>query len=224
MVTFNNTWDDYLQGEFEKPYYEKLRAFLKDEYSNHTIYPNMHDIFSALKTTSYEDTKVVILGQDPYHGENQAHGMAFSVQPGVPIPPSLKNIYKELNSTLGCYVPNNGYLMKWAKQGVLLLNTVLTVRSGQAGSHKGKGWEIFTDYVIEVLNQREDPILFILWGTPAKKKMSIVTNESHKILTAAHPSPLSAHNGFFGCDHFNKANELLAHMNKEAIDWQIENI
>lgn len=224
MITFNNTWDNYLQEEFHKTYYEELRKFLKQEYKTYTIYPEMNDIFNALKTTSYENVKVVILGQDPYHGPNQAHGMAFSVKPGVAVPPSLKNIYKELNQTLGCSVPNNGYLMKWATQGVLLLNTVLTVRAGVPQSHKGKGWETFTDYVIKTLNNREEPMIFMLWGAPAKKKRELITRKQHTVLTAAHPSPLSAHNGFFGCNHFSQVNEILNTLNQTAIDWQIDNI
>ncbi len=224
MVQFNNSWDEKLKEEFEKPYYKALREFLKEEYSHQIIYPPMEDIFNALKTTSYEAVKVVILGQDPYHGANQAHGMAFSVQPSIPTPPSLKNIYKELHQTLGCKIPNNGYLMKWAKQGVLLLNTVLTVRAGSPQSHKGKGWEVFTDRIITLLNEREDPIIFLLWGAPAKAKKSLITNPKHSILTAAHPSPLSAHNGFFGCNHFGKVNEYLQQMGKAPIDFQIEDI
>lgn len=224
MTELHNSWDKYLAEEFEKPYYVALRQFLKEEYETQTIYPSMHDIFNALKTTSYDDVKVVILGQDPYHGEGQAHGMAFSVQPGIKTPPSLVNIYKELHETMGCYIPNNGYLMKWAKQGVLLLNTVLTVRAGKPQSHKGKGWEKFTDRVISILNERKDPVIFVLWGAPAKKKASLITSPQHKILTAAHPSPLSAYNGFFGCNHFNQINEYLKEMGKTPIDFQIENI
>ena len=224
MVTFNNSWDEQLKDEFDKPYYQALREFLKEEYRTETIYPSMHDIFNALKTTSYEEVKVVILGQDPYHGPRQAHGMAFSVQPGVKVPPSLVNIYKELQASLGCYIPDNGYLMKWADQGVLLLNTVLTVRAGKPQSHKGKGWEIFTDRVISLLNERKDPIIFLLWGAPAKKKAELITASQHKILTAAHPSPLSAYNGFFGCNHFKKVNDYLVAMGKTPIDFQIENI
>lgn len=224
MIRFNNSWDEYLKEEFEKPYYKSLQSFLKEEYQTQVIYPNMYDIFNALKTTSYEDVKVVILGQDPYHGEGQAHGMAFSVKPGVKVPPSLVNIYKELQATLGCYIPNNGYLMKWAEQGILLLNTVLTVRAGKPQSHKGKGWEVFTDRIIGLLNERKDPIIFILWGAPAKKKAELITAPWHKILTAAHPSPLSAYNGFFGCNHFAKVNEYLIAMGKTPIDFQIENI
>jgi len=224
MIKFENTWDDHLREEFDKPYYQALRAFLKQEYTAHTIYPPMHDIFNALKTTSYQDTRIVILGQDPYHGPNQAHGMAFSVKPEVDIPPSLKNIYKELQATVGCEIPNHGYLMKWAKQGILLLNTVLTVRAGSPQSHKGQGWETFTDRIISILNEREEPVIFLLWGAPAKKKRELITNKQHYILAAAHPSPLSAHNGFFGCDHFREANQILSSLNKTPIEWQIESI
>lgn len=224
MSELHNSWDKYLNEEFEKPYYMALRQFLKEEYSTQTIYPEENNIFNALKTTSYDDVKVVILGQDPYHVEGQAHGMAFSVKPGIKTPPSLVNIYKELQATMGCYIPNNGYLMKWAEQGVLLLNTVLTVRAGQPQSHKGKGWETFTDRIIAILNERKDPVIFVLWGAPAKKKASLITAPQHKILTAAHPSPLSAYNGFFGCNHFNQINEYLREMGKAPIDFQIENI
>lgn len=224
MVHFNNSWDEYLKDEFTKPYYKALRDFLKEEYSTQQIYPPMDDLFNALKTTSYEDVKVVIIGQDPYHGQGQAHGMAFSVRPGVKVPPSLKNIYKELADTMGCYIPNNGYLMKWAEQGVLLLNTVMSVREGKPQSHKNKGWETFTDHVISLLNERKDPIIFLLWGAPAKKKAELITSPWHKIFTAAHPSPLSAYNGFFGCDHFRKTNAELLKMGKIPIDFQIENI
>lgn len=224
MSELHNSWDKYLNEEFEKTYYMALRQFLKEEYSTQTIYPEENNIFNALKTTSYDDVKVVILGQDPYHGEGQAHGMAFSVKPGIKTPPSLVNIYKELQATMGCYIPNNGYLMKWAEQGVLLLNTVLTVRAGQPQSHKGKGWETFTDRIIAILNERKDPVIFVLWGAPAKKKASLITAPQHKILTAAHPSPLSAYNGFFGCNHFNQINEYLREMGKAPINFQIENI
>lgn len=224
MIKFDNSWDELLKEEFEKPYYQQLRLFLKEEYTHHTVYPNMYDLFSALKVTDYEAIKVVILGQDPYHGEGQAHGMAFSVKPGVPVPPSLQNIYKELNATLGCKIPNNGYLMKWAQQGVFLLNAVLTVRRGQPQSHQGKGWEIFTDHIISLLNQRAEPIIFLLWGAPAKRKAALITAPQHKILTAAHPSPLSAYNGFFGCDHFRQANQFLAAMRQPPIDFQIEDL
>jgi len=224
MVNLGNDWDNILEGEFEKEYYRKLRAFLKNEYATHTIHPDMHDIFNALRWTPYSDVKVVILGQDPYHEVGQAHGLAFSVQKGIKIPPSLLNMYKELNTELGCYIPNNGYLEKWARQGVLLLNSSLTVRDGAANSHRNKGWEIFTDRVVELLNQREDPVIFLLWGNNAKEKTQIITNPQHYILTSVHPSPLSASRGFFGCGHFKKANELLMRNSKTPIDWQIENI
>ena len=224
MVNIGNDWDEVLKEEFTKEYYLRLRAFLRAEYAAHTVYPDMYDIFNALKWTSYSDTKVVILGQDPYHEVGQAHGLAFSVQPGVKIPPSLLNIYKELQSELGCYIPNNGYLEKWARQGVLLLNSALTVCAGQANSHRNKGWEIFTNTVVEHLNKRPDPVVFLLWGANAKEKQAVITGEQHKILTAPHPSPLSASRGFFGCGHFKTVNRLLQSMGKEPIDWQIENI
>ena len=224
MVKFNNSWDDILKDEFEKDYYKKLRDFLKQEYSHYKIYPNMNNIFDSLKYASYDNIKVVIIGQDPYHEEGQAHGLSFSVQPGIEIPPSLQNIYKELQDDLGCYIPNNGYLIKWAKQGVLLLNNVLTVRSGQANSHKDKGWENFTDDVIKILNEREKPIVFMFWGACAKTKEALITNPNHLVLKAVHPSPLSAYRGFFGCKHFSKANEFLKEHGEEPIDWQIENI
>ncbi len=224
MVSFGNDWDEILKGEFEKDYYKKLRLFLKEEYSTHKIHPDMYDIFNALKWTPYSDVRAVILGQDPYHEEGQAHGLAFSVKKGIKIPPSLLNMYKELKNELDCYIPNNGYLEKWAKQGVLLLNTALTVRDGAANSHQNKGWEIFTDNVIKKLNEREDGLIFLLWGANAKKKQEVITNPKHYVLSAAHPSPLSASRGFFGCGHFKKTNELLELMGKEKIDWQIENI
>lgn len=224
MVKIGNDWDMLLEDEFKKEYYLKLREFLKSEYKNYNIHPDMYDIFNALKWTSYKGTKVVILGQDPYHEVGQAHGLAFSVKVGVQIPPSLLNIYKELKNELGLYVPNNGYLEKWASQGVMLLNASLTVRDGVANSHKNKGWEIFTNRIVEILNQREEPVIFMLWGNNAKEKMSLITNPKHYILTAAHPSPLSASRGFFGCGHFKKANDILAQMGKEVIDWQIENV
>ncbi|MCX7714178.1 MAG: uracil-DNA glycosylase [Clostridia bacterium] len=224
MVNFKNDWDVLLHDEFQKDYYQKLRQFLKTEYARYKIHPNMYDIFNALKWTSYQDTKVVIFGQDPYHGANQAHGLAFSVQRGVEIPPSLLNIYKELQNEYGLYIPNNGYLEKWARQGVLLLNSSLTVREGFANSHRNKGWEFFTNKVVSVLNERAEPVIFMLWGNNAKEKIKLITNPWHKILTAAHPSPLSASRGFFGCGHFRQANELLKSMGKSEIDWQIENI
>ena len=224
MVNIGNDWDELLKEEFSKEYYIKLRQFLKQEYAHYKIHPDMYDIFNALKWTSYKDTKAVILGQDPYHEENQAHGLAFSVRKGVQIPPSLMNLDKELNSELGLYIPNNGYLEKWARQGVLLLNSSLTVRDGAANSHRSKGWEIFTSRVIELLNKRDTPIVFLLWGNNAKEKKELITNPIHYILTAPHPSPLSASRGFFGCGHFKKTNEILKSMDMEEIDWQIENI
>ena len=224
MIKLGNSWDALLKEEFEKDYYLMLREFLKTEYSTRTIYPNMNDIFNALKLTDYNDVKVVILGQDPYHGEGEAHGLAFSVKPGIAIPPSLRNIYKELNQSLGCYIPNNGFLEKWAKQGVLLLNTALTVRKDMANSHSGKGWEILTDAIIKKLNNRPEPIVFMLWGNNAKSKSWFVDSQKHLVLTSVHPSPLSASRGFFGCNHFKKANEFLASIGENLIDWQIENI
>ena len=224
LVSIGNDWDEILKDEFEKEYYLKLRQFLKAEYKSHIIHPDMYDIFNALKWTSCKDTKVVILGQDPYHEENQAHGLAFSVPVGVKTPPSLVNIYKELQNELGLYIPNNGYLEKWARQGVLLLNNALTVRDKEANSHRNRGWEIFTNRVIECLNERQDPVIFLIGGSNAKEKVNVITNPQHIILTTVHPSPLSAHRGFFGCGHFKKTNELLINMGKEPIDWQIENV
>lgn len=222
MVKLANDWDEKIGGEFQKEYYLRLRRFLKEEYANSTVYPDMYDLFSALKATPYSSVKVVILGQDPYHEPHQAHGMAFSVKPGVPLPPSLLNMYKELKDELGCTIPKSGYLMNWAEQGVLLLNTVLTVRAGEANSHHDKGWENFTDEVIRQLNKRNDPIVFLLWGNNARKKKELITNPSHYVLEAAHPSPLSASRGFFGCGHFKKANEFLISHLKTPIDWQIK--
>lgn len=224
MVKLDNDWEELLKDEFKKEYYLKLREFLKEEYSTKIIYPNMDNIFEALKHTSYKDTKVLILGQDPYHGENQAHGLAFSVQPNVAIPPSLLNIYKELKNDIGCFIPNNGYLIPWADQGILLLNTALTVIAHEANSHKGRGWEIFTDKIIELLNDREEPVIFVLWGANARKKKELIHSNRHYVLEAPHPSPLSAHRGFFGCKHFSKINEILTYLGKTPIDWQINNI
>lgn len=221
MVKLGNEWDELLKGEFEKPYYLQLRKFLKSEYSTYTIYPDMYDIFNALKLTPYNDVKAVILGQDPYHEPNQAHGLAFSVKDGVKLPPSLINIYKELNTDLGLPIPENGDLTKWAKEGVLLLNTALTVRRGYANSHRGKGWEIFTDSIIKAMNEREKPVVFILWGANARAKTALITNPNHKILTCAHPSPLSAYNGFFGCKHFSKCNDFLKEKGITPIDWSL---
>ncbi|OLS01526.1 uracil-DNA glycosylase [Tissierella creatinophila] len=219
-----NDWDDLLEGEFQKEYYKKLRSFLIEEYREKIIFPEMNDIFTALKTTPYKDVKVVILGQDPYHGRGQSHGLAFSVKKGVMIPPSLRNMFKELNTDLGLPIPNNGYLEKWAKQGVLLLNTSLTVREAQANSHSKIGWEIFTDRIIELLNERETPIVFILWGNNAKSKEKYITNKNHHIIKAVHPSPLSASRGFFGSKPYSKTNDFLKSIGKEEIDWRIENI
>jgi uracil-DNA glycosylase len=221
MVVLGNEWDDILKDEFKKEYYLKLRGFLKKEYASYTIYPHMNDIFNALKATSYSDVKAVILGQDPYHNPNQAHGMAFSVKEGTPPPPSLVNIFKELSDDLGFKIPNTGNLTGWAKQGVLLLNTILTVRSGCAFSHSKKGWEIFTDCIISHLNEREKPIVFLLWGRPAREKQTLITNKNHYVLTAAHPSPLSASRGFFGCRHFSKTNKILTANGMQPIDWQL---
>ncbi|MDO4395664.1 MAG: uracil-DNA glycosylase [Clostridia bacterium] len=220
MVNIGNKWDEILEGEFDKEYYKKLRAFLIQEYSEHTVYPDMHDIFNALKAVSYDDVKVVILGQDPYHEPGQAHGMAFSVKPGIKTPPSLVNIYKELKDDIGMEIPGHGYLQSWADQGVLMLNTCLTVRAHQANSHKGKGWEIFTDRVIELLNQREKPMVFILWGANAKSKKKLITAPQHLVLTGAHPSPLSAYNGFYGGKYFSKTNEFLEKNGENPIYWQ----
>lgn len=224
MQIFKNDWEDFLSEEFHKEYYLKMRRFLKEEYFKKTIYPDMNDIFNALHYTDYEETKVVIIGQDPYHGANQAHGLSFSVKPDIAIPPSLLNIYKELQSDIGCYIPNNGYLKKWAKQGVLLLNTVLTVKAGQANSHKGIGWECFTDKIIKLLNDREDPIVFILWGNHAQLKAKNINRDKHYIIKSVHPSPSSAYRGFFGSKPFSTSNHVLRSMGKEFIDWQIENI
>ena len=219
MVHIGNDWDELLSEEIQKEYYLKLRAFLAKEYKTGTIYPDMYDIFNALKLTPYNDVKVVIIGQDPYHGQGQAHGLCFSVLPGVTPPPSLVNIYKEIQAEYGTEPSKNGDLTRWAKQGVLLLNTVLTVRAGMANSHRGMGWEIFTDKIIQLLNEREKPIVFILWGGNAKRKQSLITNPNHLVLTAAHPSPLSAYNGFFGCGHFRKCNDFLISQNQEPIEW-----
>ena len=223
MVKFNNSWDEYLSNEFSKGYYLALREFLKKEYATQIVYPDKYDIFNALKITDYNDVSVVILGQDPYHGVGQAHGLAFSVKPNIPIPPSLLNIYKELNHDLGCYIPTTGYLEKWAKQGVLLLNTVLTVRANMANSHSGKGWETFTNQIIKYLNDREKPIVFMLWGNNARSKKMFITSSNHLILETVHPSPLSAHNGFFGSKHFSICNKFLLKNNIKNINWQIDN-
>ncbi len=221
MVHIGNSWDALLADEFEKDYYKALRQFLIAEYKAGPVYPPAGDIFNALRATPYEKVRVVILGQDPYHGPGQAHGLCFSVRKGVKAPPSIVNIFRELNADLGCPIPSHGYLMHWAEQGVLLLHTCLTVREGKPNSHRGKGWETFTDRVIALLNDREEPIVFLLWGANAQAKIPMITNPSHLILKAPHPSPLSAHAGFFGCRHFSRANSFLAAHGEGTIDWAI---
>ena len=217
MVKFDNDWDKVLEGEFEKEYYQRLRKFLINEYRTQTIYPDMYDIFNAMKLTPYSDVKAVILGQDPYHQPGEAHGLCFSVKKGVRIPPSLRNIFRELHDDLGIVPPQHGCLERWAKNGVLLLNTVLTVRRSEPNSHRGRGWETFTDTVIHHLNKREEPMVFILWGKNAKEKKDLITNPFHLILEGAHPSPYSANNGFFGGRYFSRANAFL----KEPVDWRL---
>lgn len=224
MAMIENDWLDAIGDEFQKKYYSELYNFVKEEYKNYTIYPNADDIFNAFHFTPLSKVKVVILGQDPYHDVGQAHGLCFSVKSDVKVPPSLVNIYQELHEDLGCYIPNNGYLKKWTEQGVLLLNTILTVRAHQPASHKGKGWEKFTDAVIEAVNAQDRPIVFILWGKPAQMKKKMLTNPKHLILEAPHPSPLSVHRGFFGSKPFSKTNNFLQENGIEPIDWQIENV
>ncbi len=225
MAMIENDWLDAINDEFHKPYYKELFTFVKDEYSQTVIFPPADDIFNAFHFTPLSKVKVLLLGQDPYHNVNQAHGLSFSVLPSQPeIPPSLQNIYKELQDDLGCYIPNNGFLKKWADQGVLLLNTVLTVRAHQPNSHKGHGWEQFTDAVIQAVNAQDRPIVYFLWGKPAQSKASMLTNPKHLILKAPHPSPLSAFRGFFGCKHFSQANTFLQENGVDPIDWQIANI
>ena len=224
MGALTGAWQQALAGEFKKPYYAELYKTIIQEYSSRVIYPASEEVFNAFDFTPLDQVKVVILGQDPYHGDGQAHGLCFSVKPEVEIPPSLVNIYKELNEDLGCYIPNNGYLEKWARQGVMLLNTVLTVRAHQANSHRGIGWEAFTDAAIRVLSEQDRPMVFLLWGRPAQMKKSLLHNPKHLILEAPHPSPLSAYRGFFGCKHFSQANDFLVENGMEPIDWQIENL
>lgn len=224
MAAISNDWLEPLKPEFSKPYYRELYSKIRQEYATREIFPPSDEIFSAFELTPLREVKVVIIGQDPYHNVGQAHGLCFSVKPEVDIPPSLVNIYKELESDLGCYIPNNGYLVKWAKQGVLMLNTVLTVRAHQANSHRGLGWEEFTNAVISVLNQQDRPIVYILWGAPAQTKKKMLTNPKHLILEAPHPSPLSAYRGFFGSRPFSKTNMFLQENGLEPIDWQIENV
>ncbi len=224
MGAIENDWLEAISDEFKKPYYKELFEFVKEEYSKCTVYPNADDIFNAFHFTPLSKVKAVILGQDPYHNIGQAHGLCFSVKPEVAAPPSLENIYKELQEDLGCYIPDNGYLKKWADQGVLMLNTVLTVRAHQAASHQGKGWERFTDAVIQAVNAQDRPIVYMLWGKPAQSKIPMLTNPKHLILKAPHPSPLSAYRGFFGCRHFSQANAFLEENGMEPIDWQIPNL
>ena len=221
MAILRNDWAEYLEPEFSKPYYQQLRKFLIEEYRTRVIYPDMYDIFNALHYTSYADTRVVILGQDPYHGPGQAHGLCFSVKPGVPQPPSLQNILKELHDDLGCAIPEHGCLAAWAKRGVLLLNTVLTVREGQPNSHRGMGWETFTDRVIETLNMKREPVVFLLWGSHAQSKAQLITNPRHHLIRSPHPSPLSAYRGFFGSRPFSRANRYLRENGLPEIDWQL---
>lgn len=223
LKAIENDWLEAIGNEFKLSYYEELNQFVNTEYNNYVVYPNMDDIFNAFHFTPLSKVKVVILGQDPYHNDGQAHGLCFSVKPEIDIPPSLVNIYKELAEDLDCYIPTNGYLEKWARQGVLLLNTVLTVREHEANSHKGKGWEQFTDAVIQAVNAQDRPIVFLLWGRPAQMKRKMLNNPKHLILEASHPSPLSAYRGFLGCKHFSKTNEFLSYNNIDSIDWQIEN-
>ena len=224
MPPITNDWSDELKEEYKKPYYKELYNKVNEEYARTKVFPPADDIFNAFHLTPLANVKCVIIGQDPYHGENQAHGLCFSVKPGVEIPPSLVNIYKELEDDLGCYIPNNGYLVKWAQQGVLMLNNVLTVRAHQAASHQGIGWEQFTDAAMDILNKQDRPIVFLLWGRPAQMKAAKLNNPNHLILKAPHPSPLSAYRGFFGCKHFSQAIAFLQENGIEPIDWQIENL
>ena len=222
MSAISGDWLEALKGEFHQPYYAKLYKTVMTEYQTRKIFPPADDLFNAFHFTPLNEVKVVILGQDPYHNDGQAHGLCFSVKRGVETPPSLVNIYQELHDDLGCYIPNNGYLKKWADQGVLLLNTVLTVREGQPNSHKGMGWEQFTDRIIQLLNERQQPMVFLLWGGNARSKARLITNPAHLVLQCAHPSPLSAYNGFFGCRHFSKTNEFLVSRGMKPIDWKLD--
>ncbi len=225
MFPITRNWYQLLQPQFDSDQYINFSKWLDSEYANYTIYPKPENVFNALNLVKYSVVKVVIIGQDPYHGPNQAHGLSFSVEKGVALPPSLRNIYTELHNDLGCYIPNNGNLTKWARQGVLMLNSVLTVRSGEPNSHKGKGWEQITGRIIELLNEREKPVIFMLWGASAKALGRSINTSKHYVLTASHPSPMSANQGgWFGCKHFSKANQILSHLGSTPIDWQIENI
>lgn len=224
MTQISNEWLVPLSKEFKKPYYKQLYEKVTEAYAKDKVFPPKEELFSAFHYTPLNKVKVVIIGQDPYHNVGQAHGFCFSVKPGVDIPPSLQNIYKELENDCGCTIPNNGYLVSWAEQGVLLLNTVLTVKAHQANSHQGWGWEQFTDAAIRAVNELEQPVVFLLWGKPAQQKKSMITNPKHLVLEAPHPSPLSAYRGFFGCKHFSKTNEFLIRNGVEPIDWQIKNI
>ena len=219
-----NNWTPWLKEEWQQPYFRKLAQFIHEEYETKAIYPPKQQVFSAFENCDINDVKIVILGQDPYHQKGQAHGMCFSVNPGVPIPPSLQNIYRELQNDLGCFIPDNGYLMPWAEQGVFLLNTVLSVQDSRPRSHAGKGWEIFTDHAIARINAKEEPVVFLLWGRDARNKAQMLDHSKHLVLEAPHPSPLSAYNGFFGCRHFSKANDFLVHKGLTPINWQIPNI
>jgi uracil-DNA glycosylase len=221
MAILTNDWTRLLDSEFAEPYYVKLRAFLKEEYRTHTVYPDMYDIYTALKLTPYAAVKVVILGQDPYHGPGQAHGLSFSVKPGIDQPPSLQNIFKELRDDIGCAIPKHGHLAGWARQGVLLLNTVLTVRAGAANSHRGQGWEMFTDRVIRTLSEREMPMVFILWGSHAQSKRPLIDDSRHHVIASPHPSPLSAYRGFFGSRPFSRANQFLEEAGQGPVDWSL---
>ena len=224
MTSLKNDWALLLEREFEKPYYQQLTKVLREEYQTKCIYPDQEDIYNALHFTAFKEAEVVIIGQDPYHGPGQAHGLSFSVKPGVKIPPSLKNIYKELQTDLGCSIPNHGYLVEWTKQGVLLLNAVLTVQAGVPNSHKSLGWEMFTDKVIETLDQRETPVVFILWGRFAQQKQQLITSSKHLIIKSPHPSPFSAHKGFFGSRPFSQTNTFLRKIGRKEIDWQITDL